>query len=296
VFNVGSYRRSMVGAKTPATFFSSDNEVGLATRKQLAQCCMDDLKAWLREDDTTGRVAVFDATNTTRERREWICDELSGIIKKSSGQLVFVESVVNDDSIIEHNIREVKLSMPDYDGASEEQAIADFKARIQAYVDVYEPMGSHPDDAQLSWVRVEDGGRFVAMNRIRGFLPGRACQLLSVLHTQRRPIYFTRHGKSEYNKLGKIGGDSPLCAEGEEYAKKLGVFAHVELAGLNADGTFRRGEEGAHARLWTSSLRRTIDTARYIKHPKNSDGWVVMRPRPWVRALRCCCCCCAPRG
>ena len=36
-----------------------------------------------------------------------------------------------------------------------------------------------------------------------------------------------------------------------------------------------------HTRLWTSSLRRTINTARHIKHDIHDDGWVTMRPRVW---------------
>ena len=36
-----------------------------------------------------------------------------------------------------------------------------------------------------------------------------------------------------------------------------------------------------HARLWTSSLVRTIRTARHINHDAQEDGWVTMRPRVW---------------
>ena len=36
-----------------------------------------------------------------------------------------------------------------------------------------------------------------------------------------------------------------------------------------------------HPRLWTSSLRRTKETAAMIKHDVRADGWVTMRPRRW---------------
>lgn len=32
-------------------------------------------------------------------------------------------------------------------------------------------------------------------------------------------------------------------------------------------------------RLWTSSLRRTRDTARHIDHDQDAEGWVSMRPK-----------------
>lgn len=281
VFNVGTYRREFVGAKTPAEFFRSDNEKGSVLRKQLAQMCMNDLKDWLRDPDVQGRVGIYDATNTERERREWILGELATLIPSKS-QIVFVESVVNDDSIVEHNIREVKLKMPDYAGLDEESAVKDFTQRIEAYKDRYQPMGSHPSEKSISWVRVEDGGRMVIMNRIHGYLQGRICQLLSTLHTQKRAIYFSRHGQSEYNKLNKIGGDSPLTEEGEKYAVDLAKFVHVNILGLNEDGSVKSPPVYSHARLYTSSLRRTMDTARHIAHPVDpATGWKVMRPKAW---------------
>jgi hypothetical protein len=36
-----------------------------------------------------------------------------------------------------------------------------------------------------------------------------------------RKIWLTRHGESEYNRHGKLGGDPPLSALGKEYAKML---------------------------------------------------------------------------
>lgn len=248
---------------------------------------MDDMKRWLTEADESGRVGIYDATNTTRERREWIMKQLFGIVP-SRGHVLFIESVVNDESLVEHNIREVKISMPDYEGASESEAIADFQQRINAYKDVYEMMGSNKDEENLSWVRVEDGGRFVAMNRIRGYLQGRICQLLSTLHTMSRPIYLTRHGQSQYNELGKIGGDSTLSEQGQQYAIALAKWVHVNILGLTEDGKFPGGvmlDSANHpplrSKLWTSSLRRTNDTARHIQHPVCSDGWICMRPRSW---------------
>jgi broad specificity phosphatase PhoE len=38
---------------------------------------------------------------------------------------------------------------------------------------------------------------------------------------QSRKIWLTRHGESEYNRLGKIGGDSMITERGETYAQLL---------------------------------------------------------------------------
>ena len=41
-----------------------------------------------------------------------------------------------------------------------------------------------------------------------------------------------RHGQSEYNAIGRIGGDSGLSAHGVNYAKKLAEFVEDHVSGL----------------------------------------------------------------
>ena len=43
----------------------------------------------------------------------------------------------------------------------------------------------------------------------------------SKMNSLKKTIYFTRHGQSEYNKTGQLGGDSPLSENGIEYSKFL---------------------------------------------------------------------------
>ena len=38
---------------------------------------LEDMKTWLGQGDELGRVAVYDATNTTKQRRAWLVDQLS---------------------------------------------------------------------------------------------------------------------------------------------------------------------------------------------------------------------------
>ena len=105
-------------------------------------------------------------------------------------------------------------------------------------------------------------------------------QFLVNLHVNRRSFYFSRHGQSEYNRLGKIGGDSDLTEHGEAYATALGTWVSKNVM---------HDEAGAPvpARLWTSSLLRTRQTARHIPHPTvpftkedgSSGQWVQMRPK-----------------
>eukprot|EP00966_Prymnesium_polylepis_P129337 2991299-Prymnesium_polylepis.2 len=86
-----------------------------------------------------------------------------------------------------------------------------------------------------------------------------------------------RHGYSEYNVQSKLGGNPPLSQWGEEYARRLGewVGQHIQH---DADG------RSVKARLWTSSLQRTILTAQHVPHPdlteeEVGEPWMQMIPR-----------------
>jgi hypothetical protein len=56
----------------------------------------------------------------------------------------------------------------------------------------------------------------------------------------------------------------------EAYALRLAKFAKLEILAGHPP-----------ARLWTSSLKRTIQTGRHIEHTTLPDGWVTMRPKVW---------------
>jgi broad specificity phosphatase PhoE len=247
----------------------------MESRKESAKDAMKDLKKWLNQssdDDTTGKVAIYDGTNTTRERRDWILEQLNEFHAdgaKYKLKVMFIESICNDESIVSQNIQATKLSMPDYKDHSSDDALKDFKKRVLHYKSMYETIDPTLD-AELSWVKLIDGGRMVTSNNMHGFLPGRILHFVMNLHTVPRPIYLSRHGESQYNRVGKIGGDSDLTDYGNAYAVKLGEFSRDHIMA-----------DDPHARLWTSSLLRTINTAKHVPHDVQPDGWISMRPRQW---------------
>ena len=65
-----------------------------------------------------------------------------------------------------------------------------------------------------------------------------------------RSIYICRHGESEMNLNGQIGGDSNLSERGQLFGEKLGEFVD------NMDKKIR-----SNLSVWTSELRRTQQTA-----------------------------------
>jgi hypothetical protein len=75
--------------------------------------------------------------------------------------------------------------------------------------------------------------------------------------------------------LGKIGGDSGLTPAGTEYARRLAEFAKTvigsEQVGVDPD-TGTPIKMPRPARLWTSTLRRTKETAHFIEHDVSRCG------------------------
>lgn len=234
VFNVGSYRREHISPYQGHAFFDPGNEEAALARRRMAMLALDDMVAWL---ESGGEVAVYDATNTTEERRRVIAERC----RQADTEVVFIETVCTDSEMVAANIRATKLRSHDYADMSSERAIEDFRLRIGHYASVYQPI----EDTALSYVKLIDAGRQVVVNRIEGYVPARVVAYLMNLRSATRSIWLTRHGESLYNLERRIGGDAELSERGHRFA--------VALAELF------KGTQGLS--VWTSRLVRTIQTA-----------------------------------
>lgn len=243
VFNVGNYRRERLGSQKSHDFFDPLNLEASDARKEVAMAALDDLCAWFQGG---GEIGIYDATNSVRSRREFIRERC----EREGLPVIFVESICDDEEVIASNIRQTKLHMPDYAGMAEGDAVADFVARIEHYASTYEPVGRD----EGAYVKVIDVGRELLTHRIQGYLPSRLVYFLMNLHPIPRPIYLTRHGESLFNLEGRIGGDSGLSESGVAFANHFQNFVKREL-------------DGEDFVVWTSTLKRTIQTARGIAAP-----------------------------
>ncbi|GAA5813708.1 hypothetical protein MFLAVUS_007195 [Mucor flavus] len=247
VFNVGNYRRKLYGAQQEHSFFDPSNPIGIKQRKESANAALEDMIRWFNEDQ--GIVAIYDATNSTKQRRQWLHEKLT----KEHVQVFFIESICQDESIILDNIREVKLSSPDYVNIDPEEAVSDFKARIDHYKDQYETV----TEQNYTYIKLINVGSQVIINMIRGYLESRIVYYLMNLHTAPRKIYMSRHGESMFNLQGKIGGDSALSPRGVLYANKLPDLIKQNLGDKELI-------------VWTSTMKRTIQTSGLLQYPKMS--------------------------
>uniref|UniRef100_A0A803W3Q9 6-phosphofructo-2-kinase/fructose-2,6-biphosphatase 3 n=1 Tax=Ficedula albicollis TaxID=59894 RepID=A0A803W3Q9_FICAL len=247
VFNVGEYRREAVKHYSSYDFFRPDNEEAMKVRRQCAMAALRDVKLYLTEE--AGQIAVFDATNTTRERRGMILN----FAKENGFKVFFIESVCNDPNVVATNVMEVKLSSPDYRDCNSTDAMEDFMKRINCYQASYQPLDPDDYDRELSLIKVIDVGRRFLVNRVQDHIQSRIVYYLMNIHVQPRTIYLCRHGESEFNLKGRIGGDSGLSNRGKKFAEALNKF--VEEQNLK------------DLKIWTSQLKRTIQTAEALQLP-----------------------------
>uniref|UniRef100_A0A0E0CSJ0 CBM20 domain-containing protein n=1 Tax=Oryza meridionalis TaxID=40149 RepID=A0A0E0CSJ0_9ORYZ len=286
-FNVGKYRRLKHGinqstslsasnsVEQTADFFRGDNKEGVEARNEVAALAMEDMLYWMQEG---GQVGIFDATNSTRNRRNMLMKMAEGkckfpkliivpimninrkrcTYKAYSCTVIFLETICNDQNVLERNMRLKVQRSPDYAEQTDfEAGVRDFKERLAYYEKVYEPV------EEGSYVKMIDmvsgtGGQ-LQINDISGYLPGRIVFFLVNCHLTPRPILLTRHGESLDNVRGRIGGDSSLSETGSLYSRKLASFIEKRLASERT------------ASIWTSTLQRSILTAQpIIGFPKSS--------------------------
>lgn len=79
--------------------------------------------------------------------------------------------------------------------------------------------------------------------------------------------FSVQHGESEHNLEGRIGGDSGLSPRGKQYATALAKYIQEQ----NIEGL----------RVWTSWLKRTIQTVTDINAPQ--ERWKALNEIDAVR-------------
>lgn len=253
-FNVGTYRRELVPNYDllDADFFDPSNEDGLRHRRDAIDAATIDMMKWFTEDE--GVVGILDATNSTRERRDYILK----LCRDNSIEPMYLESWCDDEKLILQNIVDVKTTSPDYAHRDNEFATRDFLRRIKHYELTYETMDVL-NDADLTFIKLVNVNQQIILNRIESYLESRIVYYVMNLHIKPRSIWLSRHGESEYNLTGQIGGDANLLERGWRYACKLPELVAQSL-----------GEEMRDTPLtvWTSTLKRTQQTALYLPYKK----------------------------
>lgn len=223
-----------------ADFFDSNNKQAAELRERVAELALNDMLRWLDEedDDEAGinnnnvdasrhssscsslggppklswkryeRVAIFDATNSTDKRRRWIL-EMCTAPERRQGKptgVVFVESLCDDQELLEENYRYKITNSPDFDGMSNEEALQDLRNRVRKYEEQYETIL----DDSLSYIKVFNLSTKLLCNHIYGRMAKELVPALMAWHIGTRPVFLCRPGQTM----------SGIFTDGEDYVAR----------------------------------------------------------------------------
>jgi broad specificity phosphatase PhoE/adenylate kinase family enzyme len=248
VFNTCEYRRDLYADKSfTADFFHPHNAEAVNIHKDCSDRAVSDLINYLNE---SGDVAILDGTNESVEQRREIKRTLDESL--SSYSLLWVESICNDENVLNDSIQTLSSSCPDYKDSDINTAIEDFKKRIENCRIHYQELSKEEDGNETSFIKLYNFGSQVLLNNVSGYLESKIMSLLMNIHNKPRPIYFSRHGESMYNTENKVGGDPDLSQRGYQYAANLNVFLQGEMKDRRIN---------KNSKFFSSTLQRTIITA-----------------------------------
>lgn len=239
-FSLAKYRLDMIGSKS-ADFFDSNVQSNYQQRINLLASALDDGIRYLNRG---GDIAIIDGTNVTKDRRKMIRHRVA---QEDGYEILWIESINNLSSaseLPEYVFDELKNS-PDFIDKE------DYERRLEHYKSSYQSL----EEDEGSFIKVYGEDRKLTLSQIHGFLPTKIVSFVMNLHTVPRPVYIVRHGESEFNIRGLVGGDPPLTSKGYAFAKALQEYLVTEV-GENAENILN---------VWTSTLRRARETASEIK-------------------------------
>ena len=216
IFNNGELRRMLFGPESgSAEFFNPDNQRARRLREQITRQNMERARAWL---DEGGDVAIIDATNGTVEQRT----ELSATLQDRP--ILFVECVNDDPLLLDASIQR-KTRLPEFANMTQQEALDNFRRRLAYYESVYTSVRK-----ERCWIRVDAVDSCIQDEAPSNDLPYYAAIRDIISSRWVQDLYLVRHGETEYNLEGRLGGDPPLTAKGMEQAEKLAAhFEGIEL-------------------------------------------------------------------
>ncbi|KAG7127716.1 putative 6-phosphofructo-2-kinase/fructose-2 like protein [Verticillium longisporum] len=259
IFHLGDYRRATVGdggAVPEDYFFPNASPASVILRQKILKKCREDIYAWLNHEN--GQVAIYDAVNPTAGGRRSLAKEFA----KHDVQTLFIESFVDDESILRDNARNVKISSPDFSGMDPDDAAELYLKRIDMKIPTFEIM----EEKELNYIRMINAGRRFFYNNLSfNYLSHRIVFYLTNLHIKSRTTFFARAGTTTEEDSYKA--DAPLSQQGKSYAAKM---SEVLIKHREQERAALVEKQGANVPLppltvWTSTRLRTVQTSDYLR-------------------------------
>jgi 6-phosphofructo-2-kinase/fructose-2,6-biphosphatase 2 len=142
VFNAGERRRTGKKEKQDAEWFKKQGKI----KEQIAIDTLKEAIKWL--NGSNNYCAIFDATNSTLERRR----NVYNLVKKCNNiDMIFVEIMCDNKKIIKDNILHKVKSSPNYKDMKQSNALINFEKRIDIYKKVYKTIDK--SESEYSYIK-----------------------------------------------------------------------------------------------------------------------------------------------
>lgn len=251
--NLGNYynERAQELGLDKEDIFSTDNPEAETAREKAHEDVLKEIGGWF--DDHPFGVAIYDGANVSRQRRKAIFDTM----EKIKVQTLFMESYCTDPEKVHANIMDINMTSPDYADKTEEFTTKSLEQKITFYNQYYQPM-ELKIEGDYTFLKLFNLSSEILINRVQSYLQSRIAYYIMNLHVKPRYIWISRHGESQYNLEGKIGGDADLSERGWQYARKLKDMVEKYIP------------SSENLQVWTSTLKRTQQTGSFLPYPKKT--------------------------
>lgn len=262
LFNAGNVRRDMNLAGKDASFFDGNNAEAKALRERMAMMCLDQCLHYVVAHGPSGcRVAILDATNTTRERRRHVLERCRQ--EAESIRVLYLESLADDAELLEQNYR-MKLSNGDYQGQDPQQALADFRDRVAKYEAVYEPItDAEATEHDFSYIQLYNAGQKMISRGVEGFVMRKIQRLMGSVHLRARTMWIVLTAETEYCQRGILGGDPYLSDEGMEYSQAVADLIHERQQCVSKED-LKEGHKELPITIYTGTRKAYLSVAQHV--------------------------------
>jgi 6-phosphofructo-2-kinase len=245
----------------------------------------------MRPTKSVPRVAVFDATNTTKARRDKVVRRCRAAAPELN--VVFLESICTDERILEENLKTKARFSPDYRDMALDVALVDLRKRIKNYELVYETVEEH----EGSFVKIINMQSQVLLNRIPPVaIVHEILAMLFCTHVIPRPIYLTRagasaqysvkvpaandvattaaelkHASSQAIKLAVASSAAHLTPAGKGFAQRLEAFVARKSAEFHAEQARRQANNNNSRAAAEDGESKTVSSSRWSKVAKQQQ-------------------------
>ncbi|CCK69003.1 bifunctional fructose-2,6-bisphosphate 2-phosphatase/6-phosphofructo-2-kinase KNAG_0B05710 [Huiozyma naganishii CBS 8797] len=245
-FHVSEYRN-----KTEDGVDSSCSSTGLEFERKCVHLAVDDMKKFFQE--SRGQIATYDALNIQKKDRQ----ELVRIFRDQDVKVLFIESIMTDQGLIDDNIQ-VALNSKKYINWDKQRAIDDYTTKLSVNESVYEQMTPEENLVYLKFVNF--GEKIVINDNQYGYLVNKIVFFLMNLKSKKSRVYLARCGTSNSDKYID---DELLNEEGIAYSKKITdiIINRIRDRRGCTEGEF----DPKKVMVWAGPRKRTYDTGMFFQ-------------------------------